>query len=84
MPRAAIRLRNAPPLEITFCVLARTGPALRSAILEISNIVGERLEGPHAWDKEQALTHAAMALGALRTSVCAAVPEDDPDYAGRG
>jgi len=68
-------------VTFTFTVPFEHCSALRSAIDEISNEVGGRLEGPHAYDKEQALTHAAAALGALRAEVNAKVPAGSKHYA---
>lgn len=56
------------------------GPALRSAIQEIRNEVGERLAGSHRFPKEFALTRAVSALGALGAAINVAIPEEDPDY----
>lgn len=72
-----------PPawLSITFKIRRETGPALRSAIDEISGLVGTRLMGSHAYAKEQALTDAASSLGRLRAAVNAEVPKGDDFYA---
>jgi hypothetical protein len=67
-------------LVISFQVSSEHAPALRSAIEEISNIVGARLEGNHAFAKEGALTDAAVALGSLRAAVCNNIPTADPHY----
>lgn len=56
-------------------------PALRSAIEEISNEVGGRLMGQHAFAKEQALTDAMIGLGVLRAAINKVVPAGDPHYA---
>ena len=69
------------PITFTFTVPYEHCAALRSAIDEISNEVGGRLEGPHAYDTEQALTHAACALGALRAEVFRKVPAGSKHYA---
>jgi hypothetical protein len=58
-----------PALVFTFTIPNEFGPALKSAVDEISETIGARLEGPHAYEKEGALTHAAAAIAALRASV---------------
>lgn len=67
-------------ITISFTVPADRAPALRSAVEEISNEVGGRLEGRHTYAKEQALTDAAIGLGRLRAAVNKAVPAEDPHY----
>jgi hypothetical protein len=59
---------------------AEHAPALRSAIDEIRNEVGERLAGSHRFPKEYALTRAASALGRLAAAVNTVIPQEDPDY----
>ena len=56
------------------------GPALRSAIEDISNEIGGRLEGIHHYAKEDALTEAAAALGPLRAAVNAVIPVGHEDH----
>ncbi|MCC2627770.1 MAG: hypothetical protein K0S14_1420 [Thermomicrobiales bacterium] len=56
------------------------GPALRSALEDLSNIIGERLVGVHKFEREDALTFAATAVGTLRAAVNQIVPEGHPDY----
>lgn len=68
-------------LKITFSVSTEHAPALKSAIDEISNVVGGRLEGAHSFAKEQALTDAAVALGSLRHAIAEKVPKGDAFYA---
>lgn len=78
----AVKVRGKPvTLEVAFKVSSEHAPALKSAIEEISNIVGSRLEGSHAFAKEQALTDAAVALGALRRAITEKVPRGDIFYA---
>lgn len=72
--------RARPMVRITFDVLDEHAPALRSAIEEISNEVGGRLEGLHRYSKEHALTKAAVALGTLRAAICKVVAAGDPTY----
>jgi hypothetical protein len=72
--------KNDPEITIRFTIRSSKGPALRSAVDEISNIVGARLEGAHRFAKEHALTDAAIALGALRAAVNAAIPTGDQNY----
>lgn len=66
--------------RITFEVADIHAPALRSAIEEISNEVGGRLTGQHAFAKEQALTDAAIGLGTLRKAINKVVGAGDPNY----
>lgn len=68
------------PVTITFTVHGHHAPALRSAIMEISNEVGGRLEGMYRHSREHALTRAACALGVLRAAICKQVPTGDADY----
>lgn len=70
-------------ITIKFEVHEAHAPALRSAVEEISNEIGGRLEGMYTFPQEQALTNAAVALGALRRAVDAKVAAGDPDYRGR-
>lgn len=56
-------------IEVVFTVHEETLPALYSAIEEISNEVGARLEAPHRYDREDALTFAARSLGQLRAGI---------------
>jgi hypothetical protein len=58
------------------------GPALRSALEDLNNILGERLVGVHKFEREDALTFAVTALGPLRAAVNQVVPEGHPDYEG--
>ena len=56
------------------------GPALRSAIAEIRNELGERASGAHAFYKEDAIVRAINALGALASALNVVIPTEDPDY----
>jgi hypothetical protein len=56
------------------------GPALRSALEDLSNILSERLLGVHKFEREDALSFALTALGPLRAAVNKIVPEGHPDY----
>lgn len=67
-------------LTITFQVPDEHGPALRSAIEELSGELGSRVEGPHSFDREDALTKALCAVGILRAAVNTHVPAEDPYY----
>lgn len=75
--------QDAPVVTISFQVHEAHAPALRSAVEEISNEIGGRLEGMYRYDQEEALTAAAVALGTLRAAVDALVPAGDPNYRGR-
>jgi hypothetical protein len=80
---ASVRGRPKPrTLRITFEISSEHGPALRSAIEEISNEIGGRLEGAYRFAREDALTYAATALGSLRAAINEKVPEGSKDYAG--
>lgn len=69
-----------PEITISFTVRKSKAPALRSAVEELSSIIGSRLEGSHAFAKEHALTDAAITVGALRAAVNRQVPAGDPFY----
>ena len=69
-----------PALTFTFTVPHEFGSALKSAVDEISETIGGRLEGPHAFAKEGALTKAAAAVAALRASVNQQVKFGSADY----
>jgi hypothetical protein len=56
-------------------------PALRSALEEIRNELGGRLEGAFTFAREQAITNASTALGTLSSAINAAVPAGDDHYA---
>jgi hypothetical protein len=56
------------------------GPALRSALEDLSNILGERLVGVHKFEREDSITFAVTALGPLRAAVNQVVPQGDPNY----
>lgn len=60
-------------IDIVIRVDENTLPALYSAWEEISNEVGARLEAPHRYDRQDALTNAARALGAMRAGIAAAM-----------
>lgn len=59
---------------------AEHAPALRSAINEIRNELGERVSGAFAFKKEHALTRAVSAIGHVAAALNLVTPEDDPDY----
>lgn len=67
-------------ITVSFAIPKEVGSALRSAVEEISYIIGQRLEGRYSFAREQALTDAAEALGPLRAAVNAVVPEENPNY----
>jgi hypothetical protein len=70
-------------IRISFEVHEQHAPAFRSAVEEISNEVGGRLEGPFSYARQDALTAAACALGSLRAATFAAIPAGDPAYEGQ-
>ncbi len=70
-------------VKICFEVADEHAPALRSAIEEIRNEVGGRLEGAHRYAKQDALTYAATALGSLHAAIAKATPCGHEDRRGR-
>lgn len=72
---------NVDRLRITIEVAPEHAPALKSAVDEISAIIGTRLESPHSFFREQALTSAAICVAGLRAAVNAQVRAGDPHYA---
>lgn len=65
---------------VSFRVPVEIAPALRSAVEEISYIVGQRLEGSYSFAREQALTDAAEGLGILRAAVNKLISKEDSHY----
>jgi hypothetical protein len=63
--------------EIPTCL----APALRSAIQEQRNELAGRASGAHQYNREDAITRALDAIGALAAAINAVVPEEDADYA---
>lgn len=59
-------------VTVAFEVDDETLPALYSAVEEVSNSVGTRLEEAKLFAREDALTRAARALGALRAGISSA------------
>lgn len=73
-------------IEVRFTVHEETLPALYSAVEEISNSVGTRLEEPHAFKQEDALTRASRALGQLRAGIAEAhrtLAKENPKQSAR-
>lgn len=68
-------------LEITIRIPDSHGPAFKSAVDEMSDTLGTRLESQHRFDKEEALTHAAASFGVLRAAVSEQVAEGNRYYA---
>lgn len=64
----------------TVTIPSAHGPALRAAIEELKNEIGGRLEAPHDFRKEAALSKAASAVGQLFAAVVRVIPFADPDY----
>lgn len=60
---------------------AAHAPALRSAVTEIRQELGERLAGAHKYGKEDALTRAVSAIGAFASALNRVVLVEDRDYA---
>lgn len=69
-----------PPRVFTFSVPDQFCTALKSAVDDLSEQIGAKLEGPKPYDTEQALTHAAIGVGALRAAVNAQVKAGAKDY----
>lgn len=59
---------------------SRFGPALRSAMEDMTNEIGGRLEGIHQYEREDALTEAAAATNPLRAAVNAVIPVGHEDH----
>jgi hypothetical protein len=55
-------------------------PALRSAIAELRNLLGERSKGTFLFKKEHALSRAIAALGSLAAPLNHVIAEEDRDY----
>jgi hypothetical protein len=66
--------------HVTAEIPSKCGPALRSAIEDISNTIGGRLVSDMKFSLEDALTEAATALAPLRIAINQIVPEGHPDY----
>ena len=77
---ACITKQPARDVEVTFSVPEFAAPAVRSAIEDISNQIGARLEGTHSNSNTQALTDAAIGLGRLRAALTKAIPKASPYY----
>lgn len=82
-----VETNQSPVIEVRFKVHEDTLPALYSAVEEISNEIGGRLEAPARYAREDALTRASRALGQLRAGVSDALsragfesPLGDKDY----
>jgi hypothetical protein len=56
-------------VEVRFYINEDALPSLYSAVEEISNEVGARLEAPHRYEREDALVRAARGLAALREGI---------------
>jgi hypothetical protein len=56
------------------------GPSLRSAVLEHRNELGERANGAFKYEKEDSITRAISAFGALASVVNSVITEEDPNY----
>lgn len=88
MKTSPARTRALPPIPesitLTITLPARVGPALRSVVEEMSMRLGERIRTPALYATEQAMTDAAIALGALRASVNMAVSREHPFYNSGG
>ena len=67
-------------VQITFDVALEHIPALNAAVDEIRDLVGTRLEGPHKFSKEAALTRASIGLGALAAALNSASNTVDPNF----
>lgn len=68
------------PVQIVLTVPDEAAPAFRSAVNELSTLVGKRVETPHGHRQERALTLALVGIGKLRAAVNAAIPAGDKSY----
>jgi len=66
--------------EASIDIPSEFGPALRSAVNEMRNELGERAAGAYQYQKEDALTRAIAAVGALAAAINQVIPKEDPDY----
>ena len=73
--------RLTAPLTICFSIHRCHAPAFKSSVEEWSNEIGGRLAGTHSFAKEEALTAAAVAFGALRAAVSSQIAFGDEAYA---
>lgn len=70
-------------VEITIRVYDEHAPAFRSAVEELANEIGGRLEGMHSFAQETALTDALCAVGELKAETFKKIPAGDPHYKQR-
>lgn len=70
-------------VEIVIRVHDEHAPAFRSAVEEMANELGGRVEGMHSFAQEQALTDALIAIGALKTETFRRIPKGDPHFKQR-
>jgi hypothetical protein len=68
------------PAGLSVLIADEHAPALRSAIEELRNTLGGRLEGVHPFAREDAITRAAVAVGDLAAGFNRMIPAGDPDY----
>lgn len=61
-------------------IASEHGPSMRSAINEMRNELGGRVEGAFAFKKEHALTRAVTAVGRMAAALNLVIAEGDPDY----
>lgn len=77
-----ISLRNTDTGAEYFAEFAtELGPALRSAIQEHRDELGERAKGSYEYNKEAALTRAIITMGKLAAGINHIIPTEDPNYA---
>jgi hypothetical protein len=69
-----------PPRIFTFSVPDPFCTAFKSAVDDLSDRIGAKLDGPKPYDTERALTHAAIGVAALRAAVNAQVKAGAKDY----
>lgn len=72
---------SARVIRISFDVHEFHAPALRSAVEALKNEIGQQLTGPSSYAREQALTDAAIGVGAFLAALVAKGVEEDPHYA---
>lgn len=70
-------------VEIVFRIHDVHAPAFRSAVEELANELGGRVEGMHSFAQETALTDALVAVGHLKAETFRRIPKGDPHYKPR-
>ena len=74
--------RESKDAPVTVTMPEEYGPALRSALDDLRNQLGERLCGLHPFPREAALTRASVAVSQLSAGIAKAVPHEETHYHG--